>query len=59
MIAGAVENVHRGESDSPKEIGEMASNLWIFSDEKAIRTALGRIGREKTWRRRGCPASPS
>jgi hypothetical protein len=59
MIAGAAENVHRGGSGSPKEIGEVASNLWIFSKEKDVGisgTARGKTERVKAWRRRGCPA---
>jgi hypothetical protein len=59
MIAGAGENVHRGGSSSPKEVGEVASNLWIFSEEKDVGlsgTARGRTERVNAWRRRGCPA---
>jgi hypothetical protein len=41
MIAGAGENVHRAESGSPKEIGEVASNLWMFSEEKDVGPSMG------------------
>jgi hypothetical protein len=41
MIAGAVDNVHRAGSSSPKEIGKVASNLWIFSKEKDVGPSLG------------------
>jgi hypothetical protein len=41
MITGAGENVHRAGSGSPKEIGEVASNLWILSEEKDVGSSLG------------------
>jgi hypothetical protein len=58
MIAGAVENVHRGGSGSPQEIGEVASNLWIFRRRKMLghlRDCSRKDRKGKTLVRRGCP----